>query len=323
MSSKDVLSEGELDALMETFADEGAPAGDPAFQKNCAPFDFSTREQNLLAQMPALKNLNEKTALALAPAIRKLYGFSVQVDVEETRLLQVEELFVEFAAPTAVNMVRLDPLNGIAYVVLPGELLSVFVDNYFGGGSGGGAPAARTHLTHSERRINDALVESFLTTLTETWSEKVQLTATLEAFESNPEFLQPPTPAEQALCFSFGVRMNDWTSRILWVVPYSAMEPLRPKLASASVMPTSRNTDWEQHFLQELLHVELEVSGAFLSERASIADVLSFKTGTIVPLKMPSEVLVSVEGHTISTGEHGVLNGHKSIKIKEMLHGDV
>ncbi|MDX1736550.1 MAG: FliM/FliN family flagellar motor switch protein [Halioglobus sp.] len=322
MSSKDVLSEGELDALSEAFADGEAAGGDPAFDRECEPFDFSTREQNLLAQMPALKNLNEKLALEFGPVLRNLYGITVQVDVEETRLLSLEDVFAELEAPIAVNVVRLAPLNGQAYVVMPAELLSMVVDRYFGGGVGEGAGGvARESLTHSERRVNDTVLEGFLATLTDIWREKISFNPTVESFESNPDFLQVPVPGEQVLCFPFSLRIGEWSTTISWVVPYASMEPLRPKLASSSfpLPQTVKNADWEKHFARELQHVELEVSGAFLSDKVSIADVLGFKTGSIVPLKMPDEVVVSVEGQPFSTGEHGVLNGHKSIKIKQML----
>ena len=323
MSSKDVLSEGELDALMETFSEEDAPMNDPAFQKSCEPFDFSTRDQNFVAQLPALKNLNEKFALALGPAIRKLYGFTAQIDSAEAQPQTLEAVFAEVNAPLGINILRIAPLTGSCYVLLPGELLSFVVDRYFGGGSGkaGAKAAARTSLTHSEQRVNDALRENFLATLSDTWHDKVQLSPSLTAFESSTDFLQLPDPGEQVISFPFTLQVGEWSTTIEWVVPSSALEQLRPKLGNQALaeQPAAKNTDWERHFLRELQQVTLELSGAFQSESVSIADVLSLKAGTIVPLKMPTEVLVSIEGEPMSIGEHGVLNGHKSIKIKRML----
>lgn len=322
MASKDVLSEGELDALMESFSDANAPPGDAALTKSCEPFDFSSRDQNLLAQLPAVGNLNEKLALEYAQVVRKLYGISVQVDVESARVVALEELFAEISSPTAVNTVRIAPLSGVSYVIFPGELLSIVVDRYFGGALGGtGAAVSRTTLTHSERRVNDALLEGFLTTLADTWGEKVKLAGTVKSFECNPDFLQAPIPAQQMLCFPFCLRIGEWSANLTWAVPHASIEPLRAKLGSSEPVqePAQRNTDWEQHFLRELSSVELEVIGAFAPEQFSIAEVLGFKTGSIVPLRMPTEVWVSVEGQRFSIGEHGVLNGHKSVKIREML----
>ena len=325
MSTKEVLSEGELDALMETFSDADASPGDPAFAKSCEPFDFTARDDNPLAQMPAVDKLNERFAVDYAEVVRKLYGISVQVEAGDSRLVSIDELFADIASPTAVNTVRISPINGMSHVIFPGELLSLVVDRYFGGGVGeGAAPLARASLTHSERRVNDALLEGFLTTLAETWREKLQLAPSVHSFECNPDFLQPPVPGEKVICFPFELRVGDWSSSVTWAVPNASMEPLRARLGSAGIeqQAAEKNSDWQQHFMRELGSVELEISGAFVPEQVSIAEVLGFKAGSIVPLRMPTEVIVSVEGQPFSLGEHGSLNGQKSVKIKEMLRGE-
>ncbi len=322
MTSKDVLSEGELDALMDTFSGDEAPNGEGAPGHSCQPFDFSTREQTLLAQMPALKTINEKQSLALVDEIRGLYGISAQVEVEETRLLRLDQAIGAISAPSGINLVKMAPLNGVSFVVLPGNLLSFFVDTYFGGTQNGASEkSSRTSLTPTEMRINEVLTSKFLATLVAAWQEKVQLTPELKSFESKPDFLQASSPDELALLFSFVIKVGDWSSAIDWIVPYTSLEPLRSKLGSSNSADKSphKNADWEQHFRRELQFIDLEVSGSFVSGPVSIAEVLSLRPGSIVPLKMPTEVTVSIENQAFSYGEHGALNGHKSIKIKEII----
>lgn len=323
MSSRDVLTEGELDALMDSVSDDETLPDGGEFARACEPFDFSTREQTLLAQMPALHNLNEKHALALAEGIHDLYKLAVEVEAETVQMLRLDQALAGIADPSGINLVRISPLYGLSYVVMSAELLSFIVDRYFGGGKVAGASSARTSLTPSEQRINDLLLNKFLSTLAETWLGKVELTPDVASFESNPSFLQAGSPEELALVFSFMVKAGEWSSPIVWLVPYAALEPLRLKLGSP--LPTGaqvqENSDWQDHFRSNLQGVTLEVSGSLTSEYLSIAEVLKFRTGSIVPLKMPTEVTLCVENQPFFYGEHGVLNGHKSIKIREMIHG--
>jgi flagellar motor switch protein FliM len=102
------------------------------------------------------------------------------------------------------------------------------------------------------------------------------------------------------------------------------LEPLRRKLGTPGLNPKPQqgNTNWAAHFRRELQFVDLEVSGAFISRPVSIADVLSLGPGSIVPLKTPTEVTVYIENQPFSSGEHGVLNGNKSIKIKEIMKNE-
>jgi flagellar motor switch protein FliM len=125
------------------------------------------------------------------------------------------------------------------------------------------------------------------------------------------------------LQFSFAVTALECEFAIDWFLPYATLEPLRARLGALppEVRPQA-SADWEHHFRDALLSVSLEVTGAFFTRTVSIADVLTYKEGVIVPIKMPDEVTVLIEGVPFSMGEHGVINGKKSIKIKDLFeHG--
>ena len=206
--------------------------------------------------------------------------------------------------------------------VLTGELLSFLVDRYFGGAmADNSSTSTRANLTPTELRINEMLTDKFLFTLVEAWREVITLNTRVTSIETRTTFLQASSPAELALLFSYEITVGDWSSSIDWIVPYASLEPLRSKLGNqvSDAKPQVKNRDWEQHFLRELQSVELEVIGSLASGSASIADVLNLKTGSIVPLKMPTDVTLCVESQAFFCGEHGVLNGNKSVKIKEIV----
>lgn len=322
---EEVLSEGEIDALMDSFSEEDAAGGAASGGGDFTPFDFSTREQTLLAQMPALKKLNEQHALGLSQSIADQYGFNAQVTVAEIELLKLDQAFDNISDPSAINLAKIAPLTGTSYVVLPGALLSFFVDLYFGGShSGPPGEFTRQSLTPTELRINEVMVNRFFSTLVDSWKEKVSLTPALAGFETKSAYLQAGSPDDMALRFPFEIRVGEWTSSIDWIAPYAALEPLRQTLGSLAVevKPQQKNSDWEQHFVRELNQVKLDVSGSFDSGHVSISEVLNLKAGTIVPLKMPADVTLCIENVPFYTGEHGVLNGNKSIKIKDTIRHD-
>lgn len=322
MASKDVLTEGELDALMDGFSSGELTPEAQASLGDWQPFDFSTREHNLLAQMPALKSLHDKHAAAFGRGVQRVYRVeALLVEPQEPRLSRLEEALSGIAAPVAINVVHVAPLAGVSFVVVPGALLSFLVEAYFGGAAGTpGAPPAREYVTPSERRLNDVLAQKFLETLTQSWADVVGLTPQLRAVEADAAHLPVSAREELALTFALDVSIGDWRAAIEWIVPYPSLEPLRNKLAREGGLapPRAQDSNWEQRILKALQNVRLEVVGAFTPEAVSIGDVLRFRPGTILPLKLPGEVSVLIEDRLYSTGEHGVLNGHKSIKIKEL-----
>lgn len=322
MSSKEILSEGELDALMESVTSGELPMDDESADTQCRPFDFATREQSLLAQMPGLKTINEKHAMGLARGFRELFRMPVEVEAKKVGLVRLNDVLVAIPDPSLINVVRTLPLNGESYLVISGELLSFLVDQYFGGASTG---QRKRHpgndLTPTERRINEVLATRFLLTLQAAWAEKVSLTAELVSTESNPDFLQLAGVNEWAATFTFELAISGWNSVIEWVVPYALLEPVRQKLASsvANVQKRPGNADWEAYIRSKLPSVELEVSAAFTSGTVSIAEILGLKKGSVIPLSGPNEVQVYVEGSQFCSGVHGAFNGNKSVKVTELL----
>lgn len=322
MTSKDILSEDELDALMDSVSSSDTPLDDSSVGVDYEPFDFNTREQALVAQMPALKTLNEKQCLAMTQGIQEFFKIPAEIEVVNIQLVKLDQAIGGISAPSGINSVKIAPLNGLSFVVLSGELLSFFVELYFGGGADHSSSGiARETLTPTERRVNDVLIDNFLSTLKEAWVEKISLSPTLSSFETNPEYLQAGSMNDPALLFPFVIKVGEWQASIDWIVPYAAIEPLKPKLgnpADANLKPKKTGSSWEAYFRSMLGEIEIEINAVFTSKNSSIQDVLKLKPGSIVPLKTPTEVTLCVEGQPFSAGEHGALNGNKSIKITEV-----
>ena len=321
MSTQEVLSEGELDALMDSVSSGDVPLEDTTASPGaCQPFDFNTREQTLLAQLPVLKTINEKHSLSLIQSVQELFKVPVEINPMDSRLLRLEESLVSISEPAGINVLQVKPLSGVSFVVFSGEFLSFFVNQYFGGTPGGAAfSSSRTDLTPTERRINDLLTTRFLAGLESAWSEAVSLQAETVAFETNPDFLKVGSPHDLMLQLSFSLKVFEWEGSIDWYIPYSSIEPLKPRLGSPAAMESeSPKENWEGYFRKELLSVDVDVSGLYSSKNVSIAEVLNLKEGSIVPLKVPTDVVLCIEGEPYCMGEHGALNGKKSIKIKEI-----
>jgi flagellar motor switch protein FliM len=322
VSTKDILSEDELDALMDSVSSSGTPLDDGSASVDYEPFDFNTREQALVAQMPALKTLNEKQCLAMTHSIQEFFKIPADIEVVDIQLIKLDQAIAGIPSPSGINLVKIAPLNGLSFVVLSGELLSFFVELYFGGAADHSSSGiARETLTPTERRVNDVLTEKFLSTLKDAWVEKISLTPTLTSFETNPEYLQAGSMEEPALLFPFVIKVGEWQASIDWIVPYATIEPLKPKLgnpANVDLKTKKNGASWEAYFRSVLGEVEIEVNALFTSKNSSISEVLKLKSGSIVPLKTPTEVTLCVEGQPFSAGEHGALNGNKSIKITKV-----
>jgi flagellar motor switch protein FliM len=321
MESSDVLTEQELDALMDSISENGVEGDAGAARRDCELFDFASRQHMLLAQMPALETLTERHAGALAQMLMDAYKMPVKVVPAKVAMLPASQALQGITEPAGINLFSLAPLNGLSCVVLPGDFLSFLVESYFGGAPGASSGrAAGKELTPTERRINDVFCGRFLDCLQDVWKDKVALTPSVQGVEQSPEHMRIGSEDDLILRFSFAVTAMECEFSIDWCMPYATLEPLRARLGvlPPEVQPQA-SADWERHFRSALESVSLEITGAFFTRTVSIADVLTYKEGFIVPIQMPDEVTVLIEGVPFSMGEHGVINGKKSIKIKELV----
>lgn len=320
MESSEVLTEQELDALMDSISENGVDGEGNAAPLDCELFDFASRQHMLLAQMPALQTLTERHAASLAQVLMDAYKMPVTVSPGAVTMLPATQAMQGVVEPAGINLFSLAPLNGISCVVVPSDFLSFLVESYFGGvpGASGGRTGGK-ELTPTERRINDVFCSRFLDCLQNVWKDKVSLSPSVHKVEQCAEHLQLGTEDDLILKFSFAVTALECEFTVDWCMPYATLEPLRARLGALppEVRPQA-SADWERHFREALQSVRLEVTGAFFTRTVSIADVLTYKKGVIVPIQMPDEVTVLIEGVPFSMGEHGVINGKKSIKIKDL-----
>jgi len=91
MAGNEVLSEGELDALMSSV--DTAPAAG-ASDGQYRSFDFTSREQSLLAQFVTLKPVIERHAELLCAALDSVFARSFTLEPGAARLVTFGDLAV-------------------------------------------------------------------------------------------------------------------------------------------------------------------------------------------------------------------------------------
>ncbi|WP_461520236.1 flagellar motor switch protein FliM [Porticoccus sp.] len=326
MAGKDVLSEGELEALMESVSSTDAIASNGETRVNLRLFDFSAREQNQLEQLPVLLTLHEKLAATLTPSLQGLFRAPVEVVPADLKMVKLEEVLLSIPELAGINLVNATPLSGLALAVLPGDSLSFFVNQYFGGQPGSAAfKSARSHLTPTEKRINDLMIGRFLSALSESWKDVLKLSPEVVKFETNPDFLQLGTSSSLFLKGVYQLSLFDWKGTLEWAMPYNAIESIKARLEGTKEPEGGSEVDtsgWSHHFRKELMSIDVSVSGQIGCRTMSLAEILNLRQGSIVSLSSPTDVTLYVEDEAFCTGEYGAISGKKSIKIRGLVNDD-
>lgn len=319
MTGNEVLSDGELDALMET-GDNPAPGTTGGYRS----FDFGAREQSLLAQFTALSGLQERQAEQLAAALEGVFNSEFQVASGGLRLLSYEELLVSVAEVVAITTVQLTPLPGYCHVICPAPLLSQLVNDYFGGVRG--IPLSgpeRAAPTPSELRLAERVAEQVVATLVRAWADKLPLEPGTTSTATHTDALATVPGRDKALRLSFIVESGSLSSEVGLILPFAALEPWKARFSPPRKVPGEEASghEWEPYFRRELPAVRVDVAVMLASQELPLAEILALRVGSVIDLAVPDDVDLCVEGVRLASGRYGSHQGKKAIKITSLAGG--
>lgn len=318
MASEDVLTEGELDALMES-VDEGTSAADAADDGQFRRFDFSAREQSLLREFTALGPLIERQADMLATALESGFSIDFTVRAEPAALISVGDAIASLERSVAVSATSLSPVIAPVFAIAPAGLLSFVVNSYFGGGSGFSAESTRVSLTPTELRLAERIAESQIASLVNAWADKLPLDPGEIATMGVPDRLEMLPRSDLLMRLAFELSVGDFTSTVSLLLPFASLEPYRARFAPPRKKEEPENTQsWEPFFRRELPGIELEVAGVLATQSIALADLLQLQPGAVIPLAPPEAVSLKVDNVTLAEGRYGSYDGTKAVQLETL-----
>ncbi len=136
----DILSQGEIDALLSAFAtgDSGgageASAGDEDEKvRQVKVYDFNHPDRFSKDQIRTMHNLHEQFARLFSTSLSAFLRMIVEVKLVSVDQISYEEFIRSIPNPTSLNIINMDPLEGEALMELSPTLSFPAVDRLMGG----------------------------------------------------------------------------------------------------------------------------------------------------------------------------------------------
>jgi flagellar motor switch protein FliM len=319
--SDEILSQEEIDALTRG-VDNGAVPIDapPVAPDEVRPFDFATQDRIVRGRMPTLEMVNERFARLLRIGIFNWLRRAPEIAVKTIEMLKFTDYMHSLQVPANLNFIKVKPLRGTALVVFEPRLVFTAVDTFFGGGSRFKTKIEGREFTATEMRVVNLLLNQVLADLTEAWHPVMPLEFEYINSEVNPHFANIVTPREYVVVSRFSIDFDGAIADIHITLPYSMLEPMRDLLdAGIQSDRVERDERWIGTMRENVKQAELEVSSELTKARVSLRDLVNMKAGDVIPIDMPPSLEVCVENVPLFRGEMGVANGHRAIKISEIL----
>jgi flagellar motor switch protein FliM len=227
--------------------------------------------------------------------------------------------------PSCIYVFKMEPLEGNAIIEINPSLVFFIIDRLFGGQ---GRPSEQNReLTLIEQNVIHRIVERSLVDLKEVWEHVGVFSPKIEAYETNPQFVQIAPPGETVILISLEVRIQNASGLMSICFPYMLLENVINNLSGESWMSSQSSATVETRTTleHELESVELALSTLIGKTTISIRDLLQLQRGDVLCLDKAheSDLMVQIQGKTKMSARSGLIGRKKAVKIVKILEKEV
>jgi flagellar motor switch protein FliM len=319
MGPRGVLSQEEIDALIDGVGSGRVDTGAAAVPGEVRPYDIAQRDHIVRGRMPTLEMINERFARFFRASLSTLLRRSIDATVAPVEIRPYGEYVATVQVPSSLNMLKLAPMRGTGLLTLDPRLVFTVVDNFFGG-SGRFARVEGRDFTPAERRIIDRLVARAITDLKDAWSPVLAIEPEVLGFEINPHFATIASPTESVVITRLHVELEGGGGELHFTLPYAMIEPLRDVLeAGVQSDRVEGDARWGQALREEIEDAELTLGTVLGSARVTLGQLLDLKGGDVLPCDFEGRITLCSGGVPLFRGTCGVSRGLHAVRIDERL----
>lgn len=316
MADEEVLSQDEVDALVNGVKDGAVDTDVAPDNDDYKPLDFANQARIVRSQFPVLARIHERFSKKLSSSIYNLLSREPEIEAVDPEVIKFGELIATQALPTALNVFRFHPLRGKAIFVLDSKLVFTLVENYFGGDGRYQSEIEEREFTMTEQRIIRVVLDMVYSNLTEAWKPIMPVEIESIGDEMNPQLLNAASPEDMMVISKFIVRFDEIEGNLYIVIPYGMLEPIREQLdLGAARTDDEIDPNWVRSLREEVLDAPLEISSTLAETEVDLREVMNMKAGDIIPIELPEVVTVSVGGIPSFRAKYGMSRDKCALKI--------
>ena len=317
-----ILSQDEVDALLKGLSDGDIESGKEGAseQEGIRAYDLTSQDRIVRGRMPTLEIINDRFArlhrVSLSTALRKV----LDVSVGQSEMVKFGEFVRTLPVPTSLHIIKLEPLRGVALLMIESRLIFNLVDCFFGGTGKSHFKVEGRDFTSIEYRVINKLVQSALKDFDQAWKPVVPLSFQFVRSEVNPQFAAIVAPTDLVIVIPFEMEMERLIGRMALCLPYSTIEPIRSKLfASYQSDQLEIDQEWTARLKRRLHEVGVNLLLELGRTTITGGELLNMEIGDVIGLDNVSTepLTVKVQGVPKFKASPGIFRGNQAFQIRE------
>ncbi|MDY0117267.1 MAG: flagellar motor switch protein FliM, partial [Sulfurimonadaceae bacterium] len=249
----DILSQEEIDALLDVVEDEGDDILESSSESALSPqkqvtlYDFKRPNRVSKEQLRAFRGVHDKMARSLASQISSIMRSIVEIQLHSVDQMTYGEFLMSLPNPTSFNVFSMKPLEGNGIIEINPSIAFPMLDRLLGGK--GDPFDANREFSDIELSLFETILRVMMSTLKEAWGPVMDVYPSVESKESSPNVVQIVAQNEIVVMVVMEIIIGHSSGMMNICYPVISLEPVLPKLASRDLMlnetssKKSRNTE--------------------------------------------------------------------------------
>ena len=325
----DILSQEEIDALLEVVDDDDASEsiGEKSKkeeQQQVIIYDFKRPNRVSKEQLRAIKGIHDKLARNLASQISSVMRSIVEIRLHSVDQMTYGEFLMSLPSPTSFNVFSIKPLDGNCVLEINPSIAFPMIDRLLGG-NGEGFETSR-EPTDIEVNLLDAILRMMMQRLKESWSMITDMYPNVEAKESSPNVVQIVSQNEIVIMVVMEIIVGNSSGMINICYPVIYLEPILSRLANRDIMlgETSAKKSRNKELKTLIGRAEVLYEAILGKSIVSVNEFLNLKEGDILRLDRSAndKAIVTIDKKEVFLAEVGLHRFRKSIRIEELIRSD-
>ncbi len=318
--STEILSQDEVDALLNGVAGEPEVAKPLPPADGVRPYNLATQERIVRGRMPTLELINARFARLLRLGLFNYVRRSADITVGPVRVIKYSEFIRNLPVPTNLNLVQVKPLRGNALFIFDPSLVFLVVDKLFGGNGQVHMRVEGRDFTATEQRIVQRTLDIVFAELEKSWAPVSPLKFEFMRSEMNTQFANIATPNEVVIVTTFTIEFGGDGGELHICMPYAMLEPIRDVLYS-SMQADHMEVDkrWVRLLSKQVQSAEVELVANLGHARLTLEQLLATKVGDVIALEIPQPMVAEVDSVPVMECIYGVSNGQYALKVEQLL----
>ena len=277
-------------------------------------------------RLPMLDIIGERLADSISLVIPELTGVLCEASLNSLDYLPMAQASEALNMPSLLGVVAAQNLDGEVLIAMDATFALTAMELMLGGTPKGDMERQSDTFTGIEKgfgaRLADAIAQELRRCLTMVGDVDLEL----DRVETDPDSAAVTQPANLCVRMRIAVGLAGRTGTIDVVIPYDALEPIRPKLGKIHFgEPNEDGNPWKDQLSGQIERSTVELEAVLTDVALPIQQVMNWKPGATINLWIEEDhaatvICAETEMFKAVMGKRN--NGNTAIRITEQIEAE-